>query len=66
MQTAYSPQEFAEEFGISRATVYNELAAGRLKSKKRGRSTLIYHDHGVEWFEALPDREVVADGREVG
>ena len=40
--------------GISRGTLYAELAAGRLKAHKVGRATLIADDEIRRWLAELP------------
>ena len=62
---AYSPAEAAEVIGISRAGVYNELAAGRLRARKLGGRTLILAAELEDYVAALPRRParaLVADG----
>ncbi|EKS32671.1 helix-turn-helix domain-containing protein [Afipia clevelandensis] len=47
---AYRISEFCKVFGVSRSHVYNEIKAGRLKSrKKRGCRLIGVHD-ADDWF----------------
>ena len=50
---AFSPGEFAESHGISRTTVYKEIAAGRLKVSKVGRRTVITLEQAAAWRAAV-------------
>ena len=50
---AYSIREAASTSGIGRTTIYNEIAAGRLRAVKRGRRTLILADDLKAWVAAL-------------
>lgn len=52
---ALSPIEAATALGISRAKVYEELAAGRLRSVKSGKRRLIPVAALDEWLAELPD-----------
>ena len=51
---ALSPNEAAESLGISRAKVYEELAAGRLRSVRSGKRRLIPVGALDEWLADLP------------
>ncbi len=42
--------------GISRRTLYNEIAASRIAVKKAGKRTLIATSAIAAWFEDLPQR----------
>jgi hypothetical protein len=57
-QVAYSVEKFGQVFDIGRSTVYEEIRAGRLKARKAGARTLIMHEDGVAWLNALPIRSV--------
>lgn len=46
---------FCERYGVSRPTVYREIAAGRLILRKRGASSLILADDAEAWAKALPE-----------
>ena len=48
-------QEFASIYKISRATTFKEIAAGRLRTKKCGRRTLIRPADAESWLAALPN-----------
>ncbi len=52
---AYSIREVTENGGGSRSVVYEAIAAGRLKARKRGRSTVILAADLTEYLESLPD-----------
>jgi excisionase family DNA binding protein len=58
------PKQAAEYSGWSEATVYNKLAAGLIRAKKDGRSTLIDFDTIDTHLSALPDytpgRKIIA------
>jgi predicted DNA-binding transcriptional regulator AlpA len=49
---AYRIPEFCEEYRLSRAAVYNEIKAGRLKIRKIGRATRIAEEDAEAWFAA--------------
>lgn len=51
---ARSVQEAAYEVGISRSMLYREISAGRLRSRKVGRRTIVLDADLTEWLEALP------------
>lgn len=48
--------EAARMMGISRSTLYNEIAASRIAVKKAGKRTLIATSAIAAWFEDLPQR----------
>lgn len=52
-QAAYTIQEFAQTYKVGRTTVFEEIAAGRLRSYKIGRSRRISGEAGREWQRAL-------------
>lgn len=52
---AVSPSEAADALGISRAKVYEELTAGRIRSVRSGKRRLIPVAALDEWLESLPD-----------
>lgn len=52
---ALRPQEAADCLGISRTTIDQEIAAGRLRSKKLGHARLIPIESLIDW---LGDRRV--------
>ncbi|THD38421.1 MAG: DNA-binding protein [Sphingomonas sp.] len=51
---AYSIEETVASTGIGRSTIFEEIKAGRLKARKRGRSTIILAGDLAEYLEALP------------
>ena len=51
---AFRIEEFAHRNSISRAQVYIELKAGRLKARKVGSATLITTEDESAWLAALP------------
>jgi excisionase family DNA binding protein len=56
---AYSPAEAAELIGISRAGLYQLMAAGSITSVKLGRRRLIRHEAIVDLLDRL--EEVAGD-----
>ena len=46
--------EVARRKGISRALVYSEIEAGRLRARKLGRLTVVEPSDLNAWIEALP------------
>ena len=54
MPVAYSVKEAVNRLGISRATLYREIAAGRLQAVKCGKRTLITPEAERAWLAALP------------
>lgn len=61
MQTAeplaLMPKPAAHYIGISTASLYNEIRAGRITARKFGRRTLINVDDLKAWLAALPEKE---------
>lgn len=51
---AYSIEETIASTGIGRSTIFEEIKAGRLKARKRGRSTIILTGDLAKYLEALP------------
>jgi excisionase family DNA binding protein len=51
---AYRPTEAAKVLRMSRGALYNEIAAGRLEARKRGKSTLILRTEIERYLAALP------------
>jgi predicted DNA-binding transcriptional regulator AlpA len=49
---ALSIPQMVEVFGYSRASLYNEFAAGRLRKTKMGRRTVIAVEDAQAWFDA--------------
>ncbi len=52
---AYSIRELAAAGGGSRTKIYEAIAAGKLKARKRGRSTVILALDARDYLENLPD-----------
>jgi excisionase family DNA binding protein len=50
-QLAYGVKEAVKILGISRSLLYQEMKAGRIKSVKVGRRTLIRHIDAEAWLE---------------
>ena len=53
--SAYTIKQFCEEFGIGRSLAYAEIAAGRLRSRKVGKRTLVLRSDAEKWAALLPD-----------
>ena len=54
---ALMPKPAARYIGISLASLYNEIRAGRITARKFGRRTLINVDDLKAWLVALPEKE---------
>lgn len=52
-QLAYSIEHFAKVTDLSRAKLYQEAKAGRLRLTKAGRRTLITRENGVAYLQSL-------------
>lgn len=52
-QLQYSVKQTAELLNICRATVYNEIRAGRLHRRKFGKRTFIPAESIQQWISAL-------------
>jgi excisionase family DNA binding protein len=63
-QQAYTIEEAAKAGGGSRSTIYEEIRAGRLRARKRGRSTVILTKDLREWLEGLPLLDPKAPSRD--
>lgn len=50
----YPPEDAAQMLGVSRSTVYELMAAGKLASVRIGRARRIRHDDLVRFVRALP------------
>ena len=50
---SYRISEFSQATGICRTRLYEEIAAGRLRTVKFGRSTLIFADDANAFLENL-------------
>ena len=51
---AYSIDRLAKESDISRSTIYEEIAAGRLIARKVGRRTIVRRADALLWLRSLP------------
>lgn len=51
---AYDLPAFLGRYGISRATFYREVAAGRLVATKVGRRSIVQEEHARAWLASLP------------
>jgi excisionase family DNA binding protein len=49
-RNCFSVKEFCYRNGIGRTTAYKEIAAGKLRTKKVGRRTLISCEEEQRWF----------------
>lgn len=52
---AMSIDDFCRWAGIGRSLAYTEIAAGRLRTTKVGRRTLVTAEAASTWLAALPD-----------
>ena len=52
---AYTIKEVVEGGGGSRTVVYEAIKSGKLKARKRGRSTIILAPDLAEYLQSLPD-----------
>lgn len=51
---AYRPKEAAAALGVSRSTIYEMIADGKLEARKLGGATLIRHEELVRVLEGAP------------
>ena len=54
---AYTVDEACKRSRTSRAFLYQEIASGKLRAKKRGRRTVILPADLQSWLESLPNFE---------
>lgn len=54
-KAAYTVAEFCAAHGVGKSLVFEEIAAGKLRTKKAGRRTLIRVDDARAWLDALPE-----------
>jgi hypothetical protein len=59
-KVAYTVAEFCAAHGVGKSLVFEEIAAGRLRTKKAGRRTLILAKDAAAWVDALPEGRAVA------
>jgi len=59
---AYTVDEACKRSRTSRAFLYQEIASGKLRAKKRGRRTVILPADLQSWLESLPDFKAAHDG----
>ena len=52
---AYSIKEVTAAGGGSRSTIYEAIKDGKLRARKRGRSTVILAADLAQYLESLPD-----------
>ena len=52
---AFTIRELVKAGAGSRTVIYEAIKSGKLKAKKRGRSTVILAHHATEYLEDLPD-----------
>ncbi len=50
----YKISEVSKQSGVCRTKIYEEIAAGRLKARKIGRSTIILSNDFEAWLTSLP------------
>ena len=50
-----SVQDCVERTGICRSVIYTDIAAGRLRARKRGSRTIILEDDLLDYIRNLPD-----------
>lgn len=49
-----SIEEAAEYIGVCRSSIYNEIGAGRLSARKRGKRTIILFEDARAYLLSLP------------
>ena len=53
---AYSIKEWCKRTNIGPTKTYEDIAAGKLRSRKAGRHRIILHDEGQEYLHSLPSK----------
>ena len=53
LQRAMRVPEFCERYGPGRTKAYQEIAEGRLRARKYGRSTIITVEDAEDWLRRL-------------
>jgi excisionase family DNA binding protein len=51
---AYTMKQWCKRSNIGLTKTYEEIAAGKLKSRKVGKHRLILHEDGLEYLRSLP------------
>jgi hypothetical protein len=46
--------ELAKRHSLSRAFIYKEIAAGRLRARKAGAATIVTEEDEAAWLTAMP------------
>jgi hypothetical protein len=59
-KVAYTVAEFCAAHGVGKSLVFEEIAAGKLRTKKAGRRTLILAKDAAAWVDALPEGRTAA------
>lgn len=52
---AFTVEEFCTAYAIGRSYAYQEIKAGKLRTKKAGKRTLILRADAETWVLGLPD-----------
>ncbi|QGM98431.1 helix-turn-helix domain-containing protein [Methylocystis parvus] len=60
VKLAYSIEETARITSLGRTALYEEIRAGRLKSRKAGRRTIVLADDIRAWLASLPQAQPAA------
>lgn len=51
---AYRPRDAAEMIGVSKSTIYQMIADGKIESRKIGAATVILHDELTRILDGAP------------
>jgi predicted site-specific integrase-resolvase len=51
---SYRPAQIAERNNVSRAFIYEEIRAGRLRARKAQAATIITTEDEQAWLDAMP------------
>jgi hypothetical protein len=57
---AFSVDELAKAVSSSRSILYEEIKAGRLKTRKIGARTIVDADEARRWLSSLPTGQATA------
>ncbi len=60
MKLAYDLDELAEQSGLGKTKIYQEIAAGRLRAVKCGKSTRVTDEDARSWLRSLPALKLAA------